>query len=91
MTVSKYGMLYKEDHELDDEDIEAPPCMIMPSNTYKSYWDLFITLVLVYTCIVTPLRLAFVKGDETLGWTIQNFVVDAFFLIDIIINFMTAI
>ena len=65
--------------------------MIMPDNTYKSYWDLFITLVLVFTCIVTPLRLAFVKGDETMGWTILNTIVDSFFLIDIFTNFVSAI
>lgn len=65
--------------------------MIMPDNTYKSYWDLFITLVLVFTCIVTPLRLAFVKGDETMGWTILNTIVDTFFLIDIFMNFISAI
>ena len=33
--------------------------MIYPEDDYKVNWDLFITIVLLFTCIETPLRVAF--------------------------------
>ena len=43
------------------------PYLIYPENTYKEYWDSFITLLLVFTCVVTPYRIALVP-QETLDW-----------------------
>ena len=67
------------------------PFMFYPEDNNKANWDLFITIVLVWTCILTPARIAFDTDDdiepgfETLRW-----IVDFFFLVDIVINFNTA-
>lgn len=53
------------------------------------YWNLFITFVLLFTCCVTPARIAFVEQDDEV-WTWINNAIDLMFLIDIIIIFFTA-
>lgn len=30
-------------------------CLIDPNNTYKLHWDIFMTVLLLYSCVVTPL------------------------------------
>jgi hypothetical protein len=35
------------------------PFIIYPENKNKGMWDLFMTLVLIITCIQTPLNIAF--------------------------------
>jgi len=53
-----------------------------------------ITFVLIFTCVVTPARLAFTFSDENIydfdTWEVINLIIDGFFLIDIIFNFNTA-
>ena len=29
-------------------------CIIVPTNDYKINWDIFITLVLLFSCTITP-------------------------------------
>ena len=33
---------------------DRKPWLIYPEDEWKANWDLFITVVLIYTCIVTP-------------------------------------
>jgi len=63
--------------------------MIYPCQE-KLVWDLFITLVLFFSCIETPYRIAFVKEDGSLGLLI-GYSVDLMFFIDIILTFNSAI
>ena len=60
-----------------------------PEDTWKEQWDLFVSLVLIFTCAVTPFRLAFIEED-TLDWEIINGVTDLIFFIDMILIFNTA-
>lgn len=34
-------------------------CIIYPEHAWKGYWDLYIIFMLLFTCAVTPFRLAF--------------------------------
>lgn len=63
-------------------------CLIYPENKYKSWWDLFMTLVLLVTCIATPYTIAFVS-DEPPALVITNGVIDALFLMDMILMFVS--
>lgn len=66
----------------------------------KTNWDLLITVILIFTCIVTPFRVAFVSPSESpefafefsdsQTWSIINYTVDICFLIDLICNFFSA-
>lgn len=43
---------------------QRKPYMFYPEDSSKANWDLFITIVLIYTCITTPMRIAFSNGDS---------------------------
>ena len=42
-------------------------CMIYPNNEMKMNWDLFMALVLIYSCTTTPLKIAFSYTDGNLA------------------------
>ena len=35
------------------------PYIIYPDNEWKRYWDMFVSLMLIFTCIMTPLWIVF--------------------------------
>ena len=52
---------------------------------------MIVSLVLLFTCAVTPFRLAFTKPEEEdMTWEIINGLVDIIFFIDMILIFNTA-
>ena len=63
--------------------------MLYPEDKMKTHWDLFITLVLLFSCCVTPYRLAFIEV-ESQKWMTINYVIDSLFFTDIIIIFNSA-
>lgn len=63
--------------------------MIYPEDNWKEKWDLFVSLVLIFTCAVTPYRLAFIDVDS-IDWEIINGVTDLIFFADMILIFNTA-
>ena len=72
-------------------------CLIYPDSKRKARWDLWITLVLLITCIMTPLSIAFVKDSNNKGefeWgiiLILELFFDFNFLVDIFVNFTSCI
>lgn len=65
--------------------------MIYPNNDMKANWDALITLCLLFTCMVTPYRIAFSGVEaETTFWIVTNYSIDSMFAIDIILSFITA-
>ena len=43
-----------EEKEIDPNACFSQNCLLMPSNHYKLYWDMFITIVLLASCVLTP-------------------------------------
>ena len=72
------------------EDRQRHFLIIYPDNSYKEAWDLFITLVLLLSCIMTPINIAYAKNPTTLTESILNTTIDCLFLCDIIVNFSAA-
>ena len=64
--------------------------MIYPEDKFKTRWDLFISIILIFVCFVTPVRISFVDED-TIEWTIALIIFDSMFLIDMLIIFNSAI
>ena len=64
--------------------------MIYPDNDYKEGWDLFMALVLIFTCTMTPYTIAF-HTVEDFATKVINSTIDILFLIDMIVIFNTAI
>jgi CRP-like cAMP-binding protein len=63
--------------------------LIRPSNPYKVAWDLFVGVLIVFSVIDIPFRLAF-GPDDSLAQTIIASTVDAFFWTDMALSFLTA-
>lgn len=56
-------------------------------------WDLFMTLVLIITCIQTPLNIAFEDVSDTSRDTFSiylDYIIDFLFFLDIIVIFNSA-
>ena len=65
--------------------------MFYPEDKYKGYWDLFMTLVLLVTCINTPINIAFSTSTASaITDDLFSFVVDLLFLLDIFVIFNSA-
>ena len=64
-------------------------CIIDPNSRWKLYWDIYIMVMMVIAALVTPWQLAFVELD-TMDWFICNLIIDASFLIDLILTFFSA-
>ena len=58
----------------------------------KANWDLWLTVLLIVTCIITPYRIAFEakEGSNEKRSVIVNNIIDVFFLFDMIFSFTTA-
>ena len=63
--------------------------MFYPEDKIKINWDLLIAFVLIITCSVTPVTLAFYE-EESIGMTFFNYAINLLFGIDIIVIFFTA-
>ena len=64
--------------------------LFYPEDQYKIMWDLFITLILMISCIITPYNIAFSSdqdGKEPIQWRVINYSIDLLFAIDIIVIF----
>ena len=64
-------------------------CIIYHDNKYKDHWDVFITLILCFSCCVIPFRIAF-ENDEIKTWTILMLSFDGLFFVDVLVNFSTS-
>jgi Ion transport protein len=63
--------------------------VILPDDGFKKKWDMLITLMLLFTAVVSPYRIAFVEVDSE-AWTIVESMTDGIFGIDLILNFFYA-
>ena len=76
-----------DDHRLEDYD-----CLLFhPDNSFKVKWDIFIMIILLFSCIITPLRLAFDNDKESQSWMIVLYTIDLLFFLDMVIIFNTMI
>lgn len=70
--------------------------MIYPDNKYKIIWELFVNLLLIVVCFLTPAQLAFSKDPEEgkeegiTSERITNLIIDIFFITDIFVSFFSA-
>lgn len=63
------------------DDNVKPWYIISPESTFANLWNKFMTLVLIYTAIVTPYRVSFIEVDSEDWVYVENFVT-GLFLID---------
>lgn len=64
--------------------------MIYPEDSFKFNWDTFMSLVLMFTCLITPYNMAFRTDDYSVSSITIEAILDITFILDLIFNFMTA-
>lgn len=88
MKVNKKERFRSADMEKHSTDTKKR-CLIYPKSLFRSYWNLLITVLMLYVAIVSPYRLAFTEDVYFDAWTIFDFVLNGVFCVDIVINFCT--
>lgn len=63
-------------------------CALLPHGEVRTYWDLYVSLLLVYVGTFVPYRVSFLADLEGPMKNVELFV-DISFAIDIVLNFMT--
>jgi hypothetical protein len=67
------------------------PFTIYPDGKFSTLWDLFITLLVILSCIIAPYMMAFSDGDNTTsGLFYLDSTINILFAIDIVLRFFTA-
>ena len=61
----------------------------MPENDLKKLWDILIAMILIYSAVVLPYRIAFIDIDST-EMLILDFIFDSLFTLDIFLSFFSA-
>lgn len=62
------------------------PCWIfVPESSFIDYWSKFMTLLLIYTAIVTPYRVSFIDNEDS-TWIIVEYFFSALFFADFLVN-----
>ena len=74
-----------EDEESDNE--KEVPWIILPDTSYKKFWDLLLSVIIMYSAIHTPYEIAFL---EKFGFSWFDIIVIVILAIDIILTFFSA-
>jgi hypothetical protein len=62
--------------------------MFYPDDPFSIYWEMWISLILLISCIITPLNFAFQEELESIQWYVNcGIIIDVFFAIEIVINY----
>jgi len=63
--------------------------VVLPSNKYRIGWDIFVLFLLFVVFVTVPLSMAFGERYDR-GMVAADLVVDSLFLVDVVLNFITA-
>lgn len=63
--------------------------LLHPQEPFILTWQFIVGIGILYSIIVVPLRLGF-DYDATGSWYLLEFIIDGFFMMDIVLNFRTA-
>ena len=76
----------------DVQDLEnsQPWCVIHPHSAFKKGWNIVVVVLLLYTSLIMPYRLAFTDADSG-GWFVVERMVDGLFFADVVFTCFTAI
>ncbi len=86
-----YGAAKKGEEQEDQQAmmLKTKKCVLLPDSQIRSYWNLLITFLLLYTASFVPYRIAFVD-DSPLYMTILDTIMDMIFFTDLVLNFFSA-
>ena len=64
--------------------------MLNPNDRLKKFWLIVLALLLTYTALVMPFRMAFIDSFLWDDWFIAELVIDSLFAVDIIVNMFSS-
>jgi hypothetical protein len=89
--IAIFGQAKKQKQTLKEKELkdQKPTCLIDPkTSVWKNYWNLYISVLLIYSVIFVPVKVSFFDESST-GMIAWDFIVDASFATDIIFTFLT--
>ena len=63
--------------------------IVFPDDPPLQVWGFFMALLMLYTVLITPFRVAFIDDDDV-SWTSVDNAIDGLFFLDLILNAVTA-
>lgn len=78
----------KETSELTCEETKVS-CSFNPDSFFRKLWDIYLTIWLLYCCIITPVELAFFDIQPGDPLFIIDLIIDLSFLFDVTLNCFT--
>lgn len=79
-----------DDNDFEEWTLKKIPMLLHPECNFCSYWDLLSMVLILYSCLTIPYRLAFSAHAKGM-WKLVDRGVDLTFMVDICITFRTAI
>jgi hypothetical protein len=64
--------------------------IIFPESKFKASWDMIILVLVIITCLYAPISLAFDDENQRYQFYILDWVINVFFIGDIIVSCLTA-
>jgi hyperpolarization activated cyclic nucleotide-gated potassium channel 1 len=64
--------------------------IIGPNHWFKGVWNGALSILLVYTATVMPFRMAFVEEEDQGGWQVWEYIINALFFCDVLVNCCSA-
>ena len=77
--------------EVDELAINKKRCLINPFGNFKAFWGNVNLILIGYVAIITPFKFAFTASEQYPMWDYGEFLIDFFFLVDIVLSFFTPI
>ena len=71
------------------ESPAAKRCLLHPDSAFKKVWNSMLALLLIYTALIMPYRLAFSEQVFWDVWTDADLAIDGVFLLDVVVNFFS--
>lgn len=87
-----HSRVMKDFNVMDDDIIDSrqlPIGLISPTSNFKLIWNLMMFALIIFIAIVVPYRIPF-EDQISEMWFIIDTSTDSIFLLDMILNFMTA-
>lgn len=87
---NRYRIVGYEAANQDPTNDEVPFLIIHPNAKGKSYWNIVVAVLLIYTATIMPFALAFIDSQPYDAWFVFDLVIDILFFIDVVVNCNTA-
>ena len=73
--------------EEEPEEEKLEPWLLHPRSSFRTFWNILIIILLIYTATVMPFHMAFaIEEDEALSWKVIDWMLDSLFMLDVIIT-----